>query len=248
VDVRADFVVADQGSERRLILHDPSTSTCSPRPGPARAPRPAENRRVGPAPPRYAPRMLACSHRGPVGRVRLLGALALPASILSACGSRTELLAGASLAAGGGTTSASSSSSTASSSSSASSSGEVDAGGGCPTTRPENRSPCPTEGLRCPIPFLCCGGGAICEGGQWSLSLPLCGLVCVACPENGSGCAPEAVCVERPSGDSSAPPTYSCEPDPCGSEPLSCACAASLCSGPCTSAGSSMVVCGTTTG
>ena len=63
--------------------------------------------------------------------------------------------------------------------------------------------------------------------GKWTVSTTPCDNAGPIC--GGKPCNPSEICVEYQGG---AGITYSCQADPCGSSPLSCGCAASLCAPP----------------
>ena len=89
----------------------------------------------------------------------------------------------------------------------------------------------------------CAQGGfyeqALCDGNTWSSS----SFECIGVQCGNMNCKPGQICVEKTFGFSIE---YSCEDDPCGTQPLSCACAEQLCGGDplvCTNAQDSTLYC-----
>jgi hypothetical protein len=189
--------------------------------------------------------------------VRILRISFIVLAAASACGGKVALFSSG--GAGGATTTGSTSTgatSTGSTSTGATSTGSTSTGatstgatstssasssstGGtsqCPLLAPNDGDPCDAPGLMCYV-ALCCGGTATCDGAVWHVVENLCGHVCPApCPGTTLDCDENDLCVNNPigGGDNPPEPHYNCAENPCGAEPLSCACAGFLCQvGPC---------------
>jgi hypothetical protein len=98
----------------------------------------------------------------------------------------------------------------------------------CPDELPEHGKECD----RCRVPAECpydrCNGDAFytarCNaGGNWVVTSTPCRF---ACGDEGLECDRDELCVKT---DQTLGPTFSCEKNPCGTQPVSCACADSLC-------------------
>jgi hypothetical protein len=112
------------------------------------------------------------------------------------------------------------------STSSASTSGGACTKGVCPMFPPSAGAPCPCDGQECPYD-QCPEDGplttATCAAGVWSLQSASCLGAC-----GSTQCTPGFVCLHHVGGPIGTMPEE-CVPDPCGSSPLSCSCATSLC-------------------
>lgn len=113
-------------------------------------------------------------------------------------------------------------------------------GEGCPVLEPNDGDLCTTPGQVCVLSATCCSPTATCTGGIWSVPAPTCAQPCVPCGD--ASCGGSGVCVTV-EGALSSPLQHHCAVDPCGGQPLTCACAAFLCPNGCDGAGSGMISC-----
>lgn len=129
----------------------------------------------------------------------------------------------------GGASSSSASSTTSSSSTTASSAGSSSSstgGTGCPDPFPGIYATCDQEGLKCSVPFSCCGGVSFCKNGFWQYAgAPDCGEPCTPdCGPDDFTCQAGTLCVAYIGPVT----TYQCRVNPCF-QGVSCGCAGPLC-------------------
>jgi hypothetical protein len=139
---------------------------------------------------------------------------------------------------GGGTSSTTSSGTTSSGTSTSSSGGLPD----CSTFGLVGPGvQCSLNGTACTMPYSCCHGGLVCMQGFWVVTEPDCADACLPCG-SALNCATDAVCVHSTLSND----VYHCEKNPC-TTPLTCGCAASLCTAnyqKCQTTKGSTVLCG----
>jgi hypothetical protein len=166
--------------------------------------------------------------------------------VAMACGGKVVVdeQASSRVGAGGGASTSVVSGAGASNASTSSSGGGLGGAAGCPAEFPGKGTPCAVPAdVQCAVAFSCCGLFATCQGGIWTVSTPDCHQACVPCgPDPDFACSVNALCVVHQGLET----TYTCSANPCGSEPVSCACASSVCEGGtrnCDSAQGSTVTC-----
>jgi hypothetical protein len=117
----------------------------------------------------------------------------------------------------------------------------------CPASSPRNGDSCDPCRDATQCRYDRCDGGdgvavASCNGQtkRWQVLVGACESPCRA---QGMSCDPDEICVRRSGG---AGFNYSCEDNPCGSNPVTCQCAAPACGGDpwvCSSANDQLVTC-----